>query len=98
MMTTGLRLRGTRLGSPRLQVVEAGVVAAELELDHAGRAVAVLGHDQLGDARPLLTFVVLRPIKKHDYVRVLFNRARLPKVAQDRALVGALLGRAAQLG
>src|SRR5205823_6266664 len=69
------RLLGTRFGSPRLQVVEAGVVAAELELDHARRAVAVFGHDQLCDARPLITLVVLRPIKKYDNVRVLFNGA-----------------------
>src|SRR6266487_6852528 len=91
MMTTGLRLRGTRLGAPRLQVVEPGVVAAELELDHAGRAVPVLGHYHLGDARPLLRFVVFWPIKKHYNVTVLFYGTRFSQVNEDRALVGALL-------
>src|SRR5713226_470758 len=97
MMTTGLRLLGTRLGSPCLQVVEPRVVAAELELDHAGRAVAVLGHDHLGDARPLLGFIVLGPIKKHYNVTVLFNAPALSQVAQNRSLVRALLGSSAQL-
>jgi len=40
----------TGFGPAGLQVVEAGVVAAELELDHAGGAVAVLGDDDLGNA------------------------------------------------
>jgi len=48
------------------------VVAAELELDGAGRAVAVLRYVELGDTRLLITFVVLGPIKKHDNVSVLF--------------------------
>src|SRR6266571_8666362 len=97
MMTTGLRLRGTRLGAPRLQVVEPGVVAAELELDHAGRAVAVLGHDHLSDARPLLRFVVFWPIKKHYNITVLFYGTRFSQVTEDRSLVGPLLRCAAQL-
>src|SRR2546427_8635823 len=97
MMTTGVRLFGTRLGSSCLQVVEPRVVAAELELDHAGRAVAVLGHDHLGDARPLLGFVVLGPIKKHYNVTVLFYAPALSQVAQDRSLVRTLLRCSAQL-
>src|ERR1700674_5339439 len=63
MMTKGLRHTG--LGPARLQVVEPRVVAAELELDHSGRAVAVLGDVKLGDAGPFIRFVVLGPKKKH---------------------------------
>src|SRR5256885_14178590 len=95
MMTTGLL--GPGLGAPGLQVVEAGVLAAELELDHAGGAVAVLGDDDLGDARPLISFIVFWSIKKHDNVTVLFNATAFAEVAEDRALVGPLLGRTAQL-
>src|SRR5229473_1575908 len=88
MMTTALL--GSWFWPASLEVVEAGVVAAELELDHAGRSVAVLRDDELGDARPLVGLVVLRPEKEHDDVRVLLDRARLAKVAEDRALVRAL--------
>src|ERR1700716_4010067 len=95
MMTTGLL--GARFGPARLQVVEAGVVAAELELDHAGRAVAVLGDDELGNAGALVRFVVLGPEKEHHDVRVLLYRTALTKVAQDRTLGRALFGSAAQL-
>src|SRR5882672_4302812 len=72
MMTTGLL--GARFGPARLQVVEPSVVAAELELDHASRAIAVLGDDELGNARPFVRFVVLRPEQEHDDVRVLLDR------------------------
>src|ERR1700737_4892112 len=64
MMTTGLL--GARFGPARLQVVKARVVSAELELDHAGRAVAVLGDNQFGDARALVSFVVLGPEQNND--------------------------------
>src|SRR5882672_2747477 len=95
MMTTGLL--GARFGPARLQVVEPSVVAAELELDHAGRAVAVLGDDELGNAGPFVGFVVLRPEQKHDNVTILFDAARFSQIAQDRALVRALFGSSAQL-
>src|SRR5450759_5342872 len=87
MMTKGLL--GTWFGPARLQVVEPRVIAPELEIDHPGWAVAVLGDVQFGDARPFVGFVVLRPKQKHDHVTILFNRPRLTKVAQDRALVRA---------
>src|SRR5216683_5383461 len=95
MMTMGLL--GAGLGPPRLQVVEPRVVAAELELDHAGRAVAVLGHDHLCDARALVGFVVLGPKQKHYKITILFDTARFSQVAQDRPLVRTLLRCAAQL-
>src|SRR3979411_45759 len=88
MMTAGFL--GARFGPARLQVVEAGVVAAELELDHAGRAVAVLGDDGLGEAGPLIGFVVFWAKQKHYNVTILFDAARLSQVTQDRALVRAL--------
>src|SRR6266851_37807 len=72
MMTTALL--GSWFWPASLEVVEAGVVAAELELDHAGGPVAVLGHDELGNAGPLICFVVLQPEKEHDCVRVLLDR------------------------
>src|SRR5882672_2334922 len=95
MMTTGLL--GARFGPARLQVVEASVVAAELELDHAGRAVAMFGDDQLGDAGPFVRFVVLGPEEEHDDVRVLLDRTRLSQVAEDGAFVWTLFRCAAQL-
>src|ERR1700694_4582839 len=81
MMTKGLF--GPWFGPARLQVVEPRVVAAELELDHAGRAVAVLRDVKLGDAGPFIRFVVLRPEEKHDNVTILFDASRFPQVAQD---------------
>src|SRR6267378_6268162 len=72
MMTTGLL--GARFGPARLQVVEPSVFAAEFELDHACGAIAVFGDVQLGDAGPLVRFVVLRPEKEHDKVRILLDR------------------------
>src|SRR4030081_3939466 len=95
MMTTGLL--GSWFWPARLQVVEPRVVAAELELDRAGRAVAVLGDDQLGVAGALLGFVVLRPKQKHDNVTILFDDTRFSQIAQDRALVRTLFRGAAQL-
>src|ERR1700682_65385 len=72
MMTKGLF--GPWFGPARLQVVEPRVGAAELELDHAGRAVAVLGDDQLGDASPFVGLVVLGAEKEHHDVRILLDR------------------------
>src|ERR1700704_6323001 len=93
MMTTGLL--GARFGPARLQVVEAGVVATELELDHAGRAIAVLGDDELSDAGPLVGLVVLWAKQKHYNVTILFDTSAFTKITQDRALVGPLLRSAA---
>src|SRR5258708_35522770 len=72
MMTKGLR--GSRLGPPRLQVVEARVVAAKLELNHPGGPVAVLGHDNFCDSWFLVRLVVLGSKQKHHDVRVLLDR------------------------
>src|SRR5260370_34013393 len=69
MMTTALL--GSWFWPASLEVVEAGVVAAGPELGHAGGSVAVLGDDELGHAGPLIGFVVLRPEKRHDNLRLL---------------------------
>src|SRR5467141_398908 len=95
MMTTGLL--GARFGPARLQVVEPSVFAAEFELDHACRAVAVFGDVQLGDAGPLVRFVVLGPEQKHYKVTILFDASAFSQVAQDGALVRALFWRTAEL-
>src|ERR1700704_1900333 len=95
MMTKGL-LR-TWLRPARLQVVEPRVVAAELQLDHSGRAVTVLGDVKFRDAGPFIRFVVLGAKKKHDDVRVLLDAARFSQIAQDRTLVWTLFGCTAQL-
>src|ERR1700694_1749406 len=95
MMTMGLLRPG--FGSAGLQVVEAGVVPAELELDHPGGAVPVLGDDDLGDSGAVLGLVILGPIKKHYNITILFNRPAFAKVAEDRPLVRTLLRRPAQL-
>src|SRR3954454_10589881 len=99
-MTTspGMRLCRIGRGSERgavlgQQVHELGELAAEDELDAVDRAVAVLGDDELGDARllGLLRFVVLVAVDEHDQVRVLLDGAGLAQVGEDRALVGARL-------
>src|ERR1700687_2933116 len=59
MMTIGLL--GPGFGPASLEVVEARVIAAVLELDHPSGPISVLGHDNLGNPRPLFRFVVLRP-------------------------------------
>src|SRR4029077_15857360 len=79
MITIGLpglscRLFGAGLGPPRLQVVEAGVIASEPELDGAGWTVAVLGHVDFGDPGFFVGFVVLGPEEEHHHVGVLLNR------------------------
>src|SRR5256885_14284313 len=85
------------LGPPRLQVVEAGVVAPELELDRPGGAVAVLSDVDFGDSGLLVGFVVLGSEQEHDHVGVLLDGAGLTKVAENGSLVRALLWRPAQL-
>src|ERR1700681_3503988 len=71
MMTTALL--GSWFRPARLQVVEPRVIASELELDHAGRAIAMLGDVELGNAGPLIGFVVLGPEQEHHDVRILLN-------------------------
>src|ERR1700688_3052999 len=73
MMTKGLF--GPWFGAAGLQVVEPRVIAAELELDHAGRTVAVLADDEHRDAGPLIGFIVFWAKQKHANITVLFDAA-----------------------
>src|SRR2546423_9458442 len=75
------------------QVCELRVPLLERELFGARRSVAVLGEDELRDARRvgLLGVVVLVAIHEHHEVGVLLDRAGLSQVGEDRALVVALL-------
>src|SRR6476620_9188021 len=105
-MTTSPGMRPCRIGRRsergailRQQVHELGKLAAEDELDPVDRAVAVLGDDELRDARflGLLRVVVLVAVDEHDEVRVLLDGAGLAQVGEDRALVGARLDAAVEL-
>src|ERR1700680_412532 len=95
MMT--MRLLGPGFGPASLEVVEARVIASELELDHPGGPVSVLGQNHLCNARSLFRFIVLWSIKKHDNITVLFYRARFSQVAEDWPLVRTLFGGATEL-
>src|SRR5690606_20675278 len=63
------------------QVVEAGVLAEELQLHGAGRAVTLLADDDLGQAlvRRVLV-VVLVAVDEHDDVGVLLDGAGFAQV------------------
>src|SRR5690606_8306129 len=81
------------------QVIEPRVLAEELELDRARRAVSLLADDDLGQSlvRRILLVVVLVAVDEDDHVRVLLDRAGLAQVGHHRALVGARLQRAVEL-
>ena len=85
--------------SAAAQVGELRVPLEERQLDRAGRPVAVLGEDQLGDALRvrLLAVVVLVAVDEHHEVGVLLDRARLAEVGEHRPLVVALLDGAGEL-
>ena len=88
-----------RTGSPAVvdrlgdggEVLEPGEVLEEGQLDGAGRAVAVLGDDQLGDARLVVGVVVLGPVEQEDDVGVLLDGTRLAEVGHPGAAVLAVL-------
>ena len=77
-----------------VQTGEGGELRQPLEHDLAGLAVAVLGHDALGDVllRCILIIIVLA-VEEHDLVRVLLNGAGFAQIGQQRALVLAALVR-----
>src|SRR5436309_7100569 len=83
-----------------VEVLEAGGLAQEDELDGAGLAVAVLGDDQLRE--PLVLFgggVDLVAVDERHHVGVLLDRARLAQVGELRAVVAPPpLGLAGELG
>ena len=57
------------------EVFEPGQVLEERQLDAAGRPVAVLGDDQLGDSRLVVGVVVFGTMEEEDHVGILFDRA-----------------------
>src|SRR6266403_540673 len=89
-------LRQAQLAAPLVgEIAELGVLSVELEPERAGRTVALLGDDQLGEPAVLLLRVVhLVAVDERDQVGVLLDRARLAQVAHvGPALVGVeLLG------
>src|SRR6267378_219158 len=99
--TAGLHRRLTRG-----VIVEARVFLLEVQLDRAGRAVALLADDHLGNAFDALVglgidrpVVKLLPVDEAHDVGVLFDRTRFAEVRQLRppVLAAALLRRARQL-
>ena len=74
------------------EVVEAGELARPGESHRSGDAVALLGHDQLGDSFFVGVRVVeLIPIHEADHVGVLLDAAGVAEVGRHRALIGAAL-------
>src|SRR3546814_5157685 len=73
------------------QVVEARVLAEELELDRPGRAVSLLADDDLGQplVRRVFLVVVLVAVDEDDHVRILLDGAGFAQVRHYRTLVGA---------
>ena len=61
------------------------------ELDRAGGPGAVLGDDQLGDARLVVGVVVFGAVEQEDEVGVLLDRPRLAEVGHPGAAVLAVL-------
>src|ERR1700690_4496898 len=82
------------------EVVEARVGRVEADADGVGRAVSLLGDDELGDV-PIGRFlvVVVVAVDKADVVGVLLDRPRLAKVGELRplALLPARFDRAIEL-
>src|SRR5215216_7303151 len=77
---------------------ELGVLLHPGELDLAGRTVAVLADDDLGDALVVgVGVVVLVAVEEHDHVGILLEGSRIAKVREQRALVVALLDGATEL-
>src|SRR5437879_158303 len=85
---------GRRVGAgaallPRLEARQRG---GDPEGDRAGRAVPVLGHDDLGEAGRVGLVVVALPIKKDYNVGILFDATALSQIGEHRPFVGSLLG------
>src|SRR4051812_35063285 len=73
--------------SIHFEVKELGGPLVEQQRDLPGRAVAMLGDVDLGDALLLAVFVVIIvAVDEHHKICVLFNRTRLAKIRQDRDL------------
>ena len=82
-----------------IQADKLRAVALEEQINFSGGAVAMLGDDQLRGMERFLpgVFVIVLPIQKHYDVRVLFQRAAFPQVAEHGTLLLPVLHAAAQL-
>src|SRR5713101_2422645 len=81
-----------------VEVLEARELLQEGELHGAGRPVALLADDDLGQSAVLVGgFVLLLAVDEHDDVRVLLQAAALTKVRQLRPLLGPRFRRAREL-
>src|SRR5439155_7156348 len=89
----------SRPSSPsRSQIREFRVALQEREPLDAGRSVAVLGEDDLGEALLVgLLVVVLVAVDEHNEVGVLLDRSGFSQVGEDRPLVVTLLDGAGKL-
>ena len=67
-------------------------------MEGIGRAVTMLGHDDVGLARTVLLVVEVGAVHEEHHVGVLLDRAGFAKVGQLRLLVVAHLGAAVELG
>src|SRR5688572_8062938 len=84
------------------EIFEPCEFANERELDDPGGAVSLFGDDQLGDPLRIgwrLSFVEIHllTVDERDDVRVLLQGARFAQIRELRPVIGARLGRAAQL-
>src|ERR687898_793431 len=83
---------------PPSQGGELGVLLHPGELDLAGRTVAVLADDDLGDALVIrVRVVVFVAVEEHYHVRVLLYGARIAKVGEQGPLVVALFDGSTEL-
>src|SRR6187401_268386 len=71
-----------------IQSTKPGRLGVPDQIAVTGRPVAVLQHQQVGDSVQVgVLVVVLVTVQAQHHVRVLLQRAGLPKVGQDRPLV-----------
>ena len=93
------RISSSLLCVPYVHILEAGVFLLEVKIDFADWAVAVLGHDDVGDAG--LLFVALGAVlavDEHYHVRILLDGAGFPEIGQLGLLVVARFDAAGELG
>src|ERR1700683_2566643 len=80
-------------------VDEAAVVALEGHRHRRGRAVPVLGDDQVRLARPRrLPLICVFSMQKYDNIRILLNRSTFTQIGQHGLFVLALFGASVELG
>src|ERR1700730_6262281 len=89
------RMAGRKCASrSQREILESGEFADEGELDDAGRAVALLGDDELGDTlrfggRLAPVAVHVLAVDEHDDVGALIEGARFAQVRELRTMIRA---------